>query len=147
MKILGVQFNKQSGPDAIHQHKIEFTVDESQQEGFYDFCKTVKKGSELLLLIFDATKEEEEIKELVNEKPEQTKVRLFKRMHAMINDIAESKKKTPEEIKESLKEFLIKKKYIQKSTKELDVKGLAASIYYLQTEYSHFSESDNSELE
>jgi len=136
MKILGCQFNKQSGPDAISQHKIEFTIDESQKDGLYDFCKTVKKGSELLLLIFDANVEEEEIKELVNEEPTQTKVRLYKRMHAMINDIAETKKKTPQEIKDSLRDFLIRKKYIEKSTKELDMRGLAAAIYFLQTEYS-----------
>jgi CO dehydrogenase nickel-insertion accessory protein CooC1 len=147
MHIVGCQFNKQSGPDAISQHKIEFTVDESQKEGLYNFCKSVSKGTELLLIILDTNKEENEIKELIDEKPEQTKVRLFKRMHALINNIAESKERKPEEIKDSLKEFLIKRKYIKESTKELDIKGLAAAIYYLQTEYEYFTDDKDLETE
>lgn len=135
MRIIGVMFDKHSGPDAVHQHKITFSVDETQQQGMYEFLQSVKKGSELLLLVFDTTKEAEEIKEFVNEDPAQTKVRLYKRVHAMINRIAEEKKLPPEEVKNSLKDFLIKKKYIEKSTKELTLEGLAATIYYLQTEY------------
>jgi len=135
MQILGVQFNKQSGPDAVSQHKLEFTIDESQKEGLYNFCKTVKKGTELLLLIFETNVEEAEVKELVSEDPEKTKERLFKRIHAMINDIARDKKLKSKDIKDSLKEFLKTKKYLVDSTKELDLRGLSAAIYYLQTEY------------
>ena len=135
MRIIGAQYNKISGPDATASYKIEFMVDESQRNGVLDLAKSLKKGSELLLLVFETNKEEEEIKELVNEEPAQTKNRLYKRMHALINDIAESKKLLPEEVKNSLKEFLVKKKYIEKSTRELDLRGLAAAIYYLQSEY------------
>ncbi len=135
MRILGVQFDKHSGPDAVKQHKVTFTVDETQQEGMYKFLQSVNKGSELLLLIFDAVKEENEMKEFADEDPKQAKVRLYKRMHAMINEISSSKKITPEDIKNSLKDLLVKKKYIEKSTKELDLKGLAAAIFYLQNEY------------
>jgi|SRR3972149_4844488 len=135
MRIIGAQYNKISGPDATASYKIEFMVDESQRNGVLDLAKSLKKGSELLLLVFETNKEEEEIKELVNEEPAQTKNRLYKRMHALINDIAESKNLSPEEIKDSLKEFLIKKKYIEKSTRELDMKGLAAALFYLQSEY------------
>lgn len=129
-------YNKISGPDATASYKIEFVVDESQRNGILDLAKNLQKGSELLLLVFETNKEEEEIKELVNEDLVQTKNRLYKRMHALMNEIAESKKITPEQVKDSLKEFLTRKKYIEKSTKELDLKGLAAAIYYLQTEYS-----------
>ena len=135
MRIIGAQYNKISGPDATASYKIEFMVDESQRNGVLDLAKSLKKGSELLLLVFETNKEEEEIKELVNEEPAQTKNRLYKRMHALINDIAESRNLSPEEIKNSLKEFLIKKKYIEKSTRELDMKGLAAALFYLQSEY------------
>ena len=135
MRIIGAQYNKISGPDATASYKIEFMVDESQRNGVLDLAKSLKKGSELLLLVFETNKEEEEIKELVNEEPAQTKNRLYKRMHALINDIAESRNLSPEEIKNSLKEFLIKKKYIEKSTRELDMKGLAAALFYLQNEY------------
>ena len=135
MRIIGAQFNKIGGPDATSSYKIEFMVDESQRDGVLDLAKNLRKGSELLLLVFETNKEEEEIKELVSEEPAQTKNRLYKRMHALINDIAESKKLSPEEVKNSLKEFLVKKKYIEKSTRELDLRGLAAAIYYLQSEY------------
>ena len=88
-----------------------------------------------MLLIFNTETEEEEIKDLVTENPEQTKQRLFKRMHALINQIADSKKVESDIVKSTLKAFLINKKYIVKSTKELSIEGLAAAIYYLQNEY------------
>jgi len=135
MFILGAQYDKHNGPDAVRQHKIGFTVDESQQEGLYDWLKTVKKGTQVLLMIFNTETEEEEIKDLVTENPQQTKERLFRRMHALINQIADSKKLESDEVKKTLKEFLINKKYIVKSTKELTIEGLAAAIYYLQNEY------------
>jgi hypothetical protein len=135
MHILGVQFNKQGGPDGSHQHKLEFTIDESQKKGLYNFCDSVKKGTELLLLIFDTTEEENEVKELVNEKPEETKKRLYKRIHAIINDISTEKKLDTKVIKDSLKQYLIQKKLMISSTKELDLRGLSIALYYLQTEY------------
>ena len=135
MKIIGAQFNKISGPDATASYKIEFAVDESQRDGVLDLAKKLRKGSELLLMIFETEGDEEEIKDLVNESPDQTKTRLYKRMHALMNKISDDKKLEPKEIKSSLKEFLVRKKYIKKSTKELDIKGLAAAIYYLQNEY------------
>ena len=136
MRIIGAQFNKIAGPDATSSYKIEFCVDETQREGVLDLAKQLKKGTELLLLIFETNDEEAEIKELVSENPEKTKERLFKRIHAMINDIAKDKKLDPKVIKETLKDFLRQKKYLVKSTKELDLKGLAAAVYYLQTEYA-----------
>jgi len=135
MYILGAQYDKHNGPGAVRQHKIGFTVDESQQDGLYDWLKSVKKGTQVLLMIFNTETEEEEIKDLVTENPEQTKQRLFKRMHALINQIADSKKIEFVEVKTSLKTFLINKKYIVKSTKELSIEGLAAAIYYLSNEY------------
>jgi len=136
MYILGVQFDKHSGPDAVKQHKLTFTVDETQQSGMYKFLNSVNKGSEILLLIFDTSKEESEIKELVNENTDETKQRLYKRIHAMINDIGSDKNLNPKVIKDSLKQFLIQKKLMIKSTKELDLKGLASAIYFLQTEFN-----------
>lgn len=135
MKCLGVQYNKISGPDATSSYKIEFTVDESQREGILELAKKLRKGSELLLLVFRTDEDEEEIKELINEDTVQTKSRFYKRLHAMINNIAAEKKMEPANIKKILKEYLIKKKYITDSTKELDLKGLAAAIYHLQNEF------------
>jgi nucleotidyltransferase/DNA polymerase involved in DNA repair len=135
MKIIGCSFNKQSGPDATNTYKLEFAIDESQRNGLLDLAKSLKKGSEVLLLIFDAVKEENEIKELVNETPEQTKSRFNKRMHALINEISLEKKISTDLIKESLKKFLIGKKLIKESTKELDLNGYSMAIYYLSNEY------------
>lgn len=144
MKIIIGQFDKQSGPDAVEQFKLTFSIDESQQDRFYDFCKSVKKGSELMLMIYDVAKEEAEVKELVTETPEETKTRLNKRLHAMMSEIAKEKNKKPEEIKKILKEWLIQKGYIKVSSAELDIKGFASAIYFLQTE---FHDSLETELE
>jgi guanylate kinase len=134
MEVFGAQYNRIGGPDATSSYKIEFVVDESQRDGVLNLAKKLKKGSQLLLLIFDTT-EETELNDLVNEDPKETKERLYKRIHAMINNIAADKKLDSKEIKDSLKKFLIQKKYMIKSTKELDLKGLASAIWYLQNEY------------
>lgn len=135
MKIIGCQFNKISGPDATSSYKIEFTVDETQREGVLELAKKLKKGSELLLMIFNINSDNEEIKELITEDEEQTRKRFYKRMHALINTISKDKNIESGEIKKILKKYLIQKKYIRISTKELDIKGLAASIFYLQNEF------------
>ena len=136
MKVLGAMFNKISGPDATSSYKIEFVVDESQRQGVLDLAKQLKKGTELLLMIFETSEDSEEIKDLVNESTQETKERLYKRMHAMLNDIATERKLDLIEIKKILKAFLLKKKYIEKSTKELDIRGISAAIFYLQTEFN-----------
>ena len=135
MHIIGAQYNKISGPDATANYKVEFTVDESQREGILELAKRLKKGASLLLLIFEADKDENEIKELVNETPVQTRNRLNKQMYAIIRAIARDKNIDAGDIKKSLKTFLIQKKYIKQSSKELTLAGLSAAIYYLKTEY------------
>jgi len=135
MRIIGAQFNKISGPDATSSYKIEFVVDESQRSGVLNLANQMKKGTELLLMIFDTSEDSEEIKEMANETTEQTMKRLNRRMYALMNDIAAEKKIDLLDVKKTLKSFLIKKKYIIKSTSELDIKGLAAAIFYLSSEY------------
>ena len=105
MIILGAAFHRQGGPDALNSYKLEFVVDESQRDGVLNLAKKLKKGSEVLLLIFDVEEEEQEIQELVTESPEQTCVRLNKRMHALIGNIAEERKVEKEKIKQVLKKF------------------------------------------
>lgn len=136
MKIIGCQFSKHNGPDATNTHKIEFSVDEAQQESMYDFVRKVKKGTEVLLLAYITGEDDSEITSLITESDDQTRTRLNKRMHAIINDIATNKNKTPVEIKKLLKKYLIEKKCIVKSSAELDIKGLAMAIYYLENEFT-----------
>jgi spore germination protein YaaH len=135
MKLLHCQFNKQSGPDATSQFKIEFTVDESQKDLFYKFVNDLNKGTELLIMAFNAVKDEKEITDIATESPKETKTRFNKRMHAMINQIASEKQMKPEEIKKLLKDYLIKKNLIKESTAELDLNGYASAIYYLESEF------------
>lgn len=135
MKIVGAQFDKHNGPDATNSHKISFTVDELQQESMYDFIRQVKKGTEVLLLVYVTGDDAQEINALSTESDNDTRVRLNKRMHAIINDVASSQKKTPIEIKNILKKYLIDKKCIVKSSAELDIRGLAIAIYFLENEF------------
>ena len=135
MKIIGCQFDKHVGPDATNTHKISFAVDESQQESMYDFIRKVKKGTEVLLLVYVTGEDDHEINDLVTETEDETRTRLNKRMHAIINNIATNQHKTPAEIKNVLKKHLIAKKCIVKSSAELDIRGLAIAIYYLENEF------------
>lgn len=151
MKIIGASFNKISGPDATSSYKVEFVVDEINREGVLNLAANTKKGTELLLMIFETTKKDgsqnEEVSELVNETKEETKKRMFRQMHAIITDIANSKKKEPTEIKTTLKQYLIAKKYIKESSKELDVSGLAAAIFYLSSEFQESSDINDTDFE
>jgi len=133
MKILGAMFNKISGPDATATYKVEFVVDESQRSGVKELLD-FKKGTSVILAIHEIN-EIEKIQEIVNETPEETKKRYYKRMHALINEIARNKSMDAADIKTSLKAFLLNKNYIKESTKDLTVEGLAAAIHYLLNEY------------
>ena len=136
MQIISAQYNKLSGPDLTSSFKLEFTIDESQSVCLKPFLD-LKKGTSVILLMFDYEKDEQEINEFKDETADQTKERMFKRMHALINKVAKDKNIAPSEIKKVLKEFLIKKKCIKTSSKELDIKGLATAIYFLSTEYNN----------
>jgi len=74
---------------------------------------------------------------MINETEKETRARLFRQMHAIISDIAKNKKIEPDTVKKSLKDFLINKNYIKSSSKELDLGGLAAGIYYLKNNYDY----------
>ncbi len=132
MKIFAAQYDSHSGPRIDKSFRLSLTVDETQSKALFDFVVGTPKGTEFLFLAFDTTEEEQDIKDLVEEKPEQTVQRLYKQMHALINNVASDLNKEAGEIKKILKEYLINKKYIKKSTKELDIRGLAAAIYYLR---------------
>lgn len=131
MYVLVAQFNNQGGPYGNRNYKLVLDVDETQKEGVLNLAHECDKGTELLLFMFKADQKDT----VLNETQEETRTRFVKRMHVMIKNIAKEENKTPEEIKESLKKYLINKKYMVKSSKELTLNGLAAAIYYLQTEF------------
>ena len=62
-----------------------------------------------------------------------TEEKFRRTMHARINELADIREKDREEVKDSLRQELIKRKLIEKSTKELDIKGLAIAVNILDT--------------
>jgi hypothetical protein len=134
MKILAAQFSKISGPDAVSSYKVEFTVDESQRRGVQNLL-SYKKGTSLLLFLYDVEKDEKKILEIKDETPDQTRTRFNKRMYALMRQIADEKDIEINIVKNSLKDFLKEKKMIKTSLKELDTNQIASAIYYLRTNY------------
>ena len=133
MRILGAQFNRLSGPDITSSYKIEFIVDEANRDCLSQILE-LKKGTEVLLMMY--TSNEDEVNELIVESDDDARRRLNRQMHAKINEIAKNKNVSSVEVKKKLKDYLITKKLIKESSKELNVNGLASAIYYLQTEFS-----------
>lgn len=134
MKIFAAQYDSHGGPRADRSFRLVLTVDETQSKSLFDFVSGTPKGTEFLFIAFHTTEEEKEIKDLIEENPEQTKKRLYKHMHGLISKVASESNKDETEIKKMLKEYLVTRKYMKKSTKELDMRGLSAAIYYLRNE-------------
>ncbi len=134
MKIFAAQYDSHSGPRADRSFRLVLTVDETQSKALFNLVAGTPKGTEFLFLAFHTTEEEQDIKNLVEEDSKQTKLRLYKQMHALITKVALESNKDGGEIKKMLKEYLFTRNYIKKSTKELDLRGLSAAIYYLRNE-------------
>lgn len=134
MKIFAGQYDSHHGPRADRSFRLTLTIDETQSKSLFDLVAGTPKGTEFLFLAFETNKEESTINDLVEERPEDTRKRLFKRVHAMINTVSNETGKEPIVIKNALKDYLKRRKYMKKSTKELDLNGLAAAIYFLQNE-------------
>ena len=66
------------------------------------------------------------------QKTKDTKGRFWSKMHSLIGEIAEKRNTAKEDIKEELRDWLILRKHIVKSTKELDIKGLAVACNILE---------------
>lgn len=125
------QFDKLSSEDAVKQCKLSFTVDATQKEWLkklWDF----DKGATFLVTLLDI---DEVIvnanKSMHDETEKEVCIRLQKRMHIMIKEIAKEKNLQVEDIKVLLRKQLITANHMKKSTAELTVKGYAAAIYYL----------------
>ena len=125
------QFDKLSSEDAVKQCKLSFTVDATQKEWLkklWDF----DKGATFLVTLLDI---DEVIvnanKSMHDETEKEVCIRLQKRMHIMIKEIAKEKNLQVEDIKALLRKQLITANHMKQSTTELTVKGYAAAIYYL----------------
>lgn len=128
------QYDKHHGPDGAKQYKLVLDIDESHKrglKGIMDFAK----GDTFLVVLIPVDDEFSSVGEAINETEDNTKTRLNRQLHALIREVSNNNALTIDEVRTSLKDMLKKKNYIQKSTKELDVKGLAAAIYILQNEF------------
>ena len=121
------QYNKHSGPDIVGTHHFTFDVDESRINEVGELMKT-KKGTEFVVTMESVVVDED----LIQETALQTIDRFRKRFHALMGEVAEMKKTTPEKIKEIIKKRLIREKKIQKSTLEMDINQLSAEINHLE---------------
>lgn len=129
-----VQYDKHSGPDAIGQHKFTFDVDESLIDLVGDIIK-VKKGTQFIMTLTPADPEEakkEVDEDLIQETDKETLIRFYKRFHSLISQLAEKQGKTNKDVKEEIKDKLIKNKVIKESTKELTIEQLADLINKLE---------------
>lgn len=134
MKIFAAQYDSHYGPRADRSFRLVLTVDETQAKALFDLVAGTPKGTEFLFLAFQSMKEEQDIRDLVEENPEEAKRRLYNQMHALITKVATESNKETSDIKKMLREYLIDRKLMKKSTTELDMHGLSAAIYYLKNE-------------
>lgn len=124
MFTLHLQWDGHRGPDAIGQHKLTFTMDESVNSGEFNPMQ-LKKGAQFMVIFIPA---EEGFQ---NESMVEARSRFMKRMHALIDELAEYNHIPKEEYKEQLKKQLITEGHIKQSTTELDLEGLANVINLL----------------
>lgn len=129
------QYNKHDGPNGARQYKLLLDIDESHKEGFRKIMDFTK-GDTFLVMMLPINEEFSTVNEAINETEEMTKTRLRKQLYALIRTVAKAKGLSIDEIKTSLKEILIQKKYMLTSTSDLDITGFAAGIYVLQNEFT-----------
>jgi hypothetical protein len=126
MLTLILQYDGHRGPDAIGQHKLTFSMDESIDAGEFN-PMTVKKGTQYIAILIPA----EEDTGLKQETIEEATRRFQSRMHALIGEIATLTGVSDTSVKESLKTKLKQMNIIKESTTELDIQGYAKVITIL----------------
>lgn len=129
MIILPVQYENHRGPDAVGQHKLTFTIDESVAlDGFNPM--TIKKGTQFIAMFIEAGTQEE--KEFKTETKEETLERFRKHMNSLISSVAEALDVDAAQYRETFKVELKNIGLIHESTKELDLQGYAKAIALLK---------------
>lgn len=128
MLTLPLQYDTHRGPDAVGQHKLTFTMDESVITDFNPM--TIKKGTQFIVMLVEAgTKEAEEF---VSETPTETLERFRKHMNSLINQYAELVGCGAVEARTEIKKSLMTLGLIKESTKELDLSGYVRAIAYIK---------------
>jgi hypothetical protein len=127
MIILPLQYDGHRGPDAVGQHKLTFTMDESIDVREFN-PMSIRKGAQFLVTMVEVGTDE--AKTFAQETKEETLGRFKKHFEALISDIA--KMKNEPEFREQLKADLIEQGVIKKSTSELDLAGYSKQIVSLR---------------
>ena len=128
MITLALQYDRHSGPDAVGQHKLTFTMDESVITDFNPM--TIKKGTQFIVMLVEAGSKEAE--EFVSETPAETLERFRKHMNSLINQYAGATDFSPEFARIEVKNGLKILGLIKESTKELDLNGYVRAIAYIK---------------
>jgi hypothetical protein len=125
-----IAYDHHSGPNVIGDHKLTFSVNEERINEVGDLMKT-KKGTEFIMTLESVIKDKVD-EDLIQETENQTLTRFRKRFHSLISEVADLKRKTPEEMKEAIKKRLVGEGTIESSTKELNLDQLALEINKLE---------------
>ncbi len=129
MILLALQYDKWSGPDAVGQHKLTFTMDESINAGEFNPL-SIKKGTQFIVTLTECGTEED--KGFSQETEEQTRERFFKQFHALITEVAKLETKPADQLKAEIKATLIAEGKIKESSKEMTNEQLATEIIRLK---------------
>lgn len=130
--IIPLQFDGHRGPDAIGQHKLTFSIDESIATDFNPM--SIKKGAQFMVMLIPT--DSVEMQDFQSETPEDTHNRFRKMMEATIGDIATMKGMDRDEYREEVKARLKQEGLIKSSTKELNLEQLGKVIVRLK-EHKH----------
>lgn len=127
MQVLTLQYSKHSGPDAIGQHHLSFTMDESVAK---DFNVYTKKGTQFLVILIPV--DSSEMNEFASETKDDTLKRFKKMMEALIGELADMQETDKVTYRNQVKDYLRIQGRIKESTGELDLEGLAYTINHLR---------------
>ena len=103
---------------------ISLSVDSAFSKQITDVLN-IENGSRLLVRI-EVADEQKEVPQ-----NNDTKEKFRKTMHVKIRELADKTDKTEDDVKDELREQLIKNDVIKESTKELDIKGYAIACNIL----------------
>lgn len=105
---------------------VSFRIDEMYSDQTLDLAGK-KIGTEFVLYFEDVTADTN-----LNEDNKDVRERFWSKMHVLINQLAGNINQSEEYSKQLIREELKKKGLIEKSTKELDIKGLAIACNILE---------------
>lgn len=115
---LPAQFVKHNGPQVNGEHKLTFDVQKEFSSILYEALEQLERNPQIVLDITIVTTQKE-ASDITEQLQEKLWTRQNKKIHALIDEIAELRKMKSSDMKKALKLELIKKGTIKESLKEL----------------------------